>query len=148
MPRLLLFAPCQKVLFSQEEKTISLISLVYGINAVNPNPDSVIPSGSVVPLPWNALAIWYRQPGEEGLRFKQKISLVSLDGEELVSTEQEFTMEKETHQVYSYIASFPIWKTGRSDLKLFLAAPNQEYEERASFPISIHHIDSKGKVLA
>jgi hypothetical protein len=56
MPRLLLFAPCSKVIVSADGQTVTLVALVAGVNA---------PQGATVAdLTWEHLTVWQAGPGE------------------------------------------------------------------------------------
>jgi hypothetical protein len=139
MPKLLLFAPCEKVIIDRESGTASLITILQDVTVSIP-PDVQLPEKAAVPLRWYVFTVWHKQPGEEGKRFAQEIELSGPDGSSIFSATSQFEMADQSyHRVTSLFSSFPVWQSGWHTLKLYLSE-NKEGEERrevASFPLNV-----------
>ena len=82
MPKLLLFAACEKVIVNETDNTTSLISLLEAINiAVVEGEESKIPSDASIPLSWHVLSLWQSEPADEGKRLEQRFYIELPDGE-------------------------------------------------------------------
>jgi hypothetical protein len=139
MPKLLLFAPCEKVIIDRESGTASLITILQDVTISIPS-DAQLPEKAAVPLRWYVFTVWHKQPGEEGKRFAQEIELRGPDGSSTVSATSQFEMADQSyHRVTSFFPSFPIWQSGWHALKLYLREDKEGEEKRevASFPLNI-----------
>lgn len=85
MPRLLLFAPCEKVIIDGQSNQVTVISLIQDVKIAAPSGASAIeiPQGSVAPFPWSVLTIWERESGDQNVRYEQSSILRSPTGETL-----------------------------------------------------------------
>lgn len=138
MPRLLLFTPCEKVIFDKDANTVSLITILQDI-AISVSPDVQIPEDAQVPMVWHALSMWHDESGGDGKQYEQKIELCGPDGKILVTSTSQFTMSLSSHRINARFNSFPVGHFGQYALKLFLRE-NREEEERvevASFPLTV-----------
>jgi hypothetical protein len=139
MPKLLLFAPCEKIIIERESNTASLITILQDVTVSIP-PDAQLPEKAAVPLRWYVFTVWHKQPDEEGKRFAQEIDLCGPDGNIIVSATSQFEMTDQSyHRVPTFFPSFPIWQFGWHTLKLYLREDKEGEEKRevASFPLNI-----------
>jgi hypothetical protein len=138
MPKLLLFAPCEKVVFSSEDNTVSLISVLQGFQAeiAPPTPGGGPPA---LPISWSVLSLWVREEGDGANQFEERWDLVSSEGRELISGNQAFVMTARFHRNNSRIAGFPIPVSGDYTLRLLLrnATANDDFHEIATFPVPV-----------
>ena len=79
MPRLLMFAPCQKAIIDQQDQSISMISILTGIKA-QPLPDdqnraTPVPPNAAAPFKWAAVSVWLRQPDDGDRTFEQRFAV-------------------------------------------------------------------------
>src|SRR3990172_9026384 len=102
MPRLLVFAPCEKVIISRDENNPTLIAI---LSQVGGSLGDTIPPGAApdahpaVPFQWSIFTLWHLEPSDTGRRFEQVIVLRSPSGKEIVRAPQEFEMSKNTHRL-------------------------------------------------
>jgi hypothetical protein len=153
-----MFVPCQKVLFSEAEKSTSVISIIEIVRVGLPASVTEIPKGTTIPLYWDLLTLWYGQPDDLGVVYEQKIALLTsspetpdLLGEPGTSLGQEsiheFSMNAigERRPIYQNLFQFPIWHEGSCDLKLLVRRKGQaEWRERATYPIEIEYVRGGG----
>jgi len=139
MPRLLIFAPCERVILANDQ-TISLITLVETLQ-LQIAPDQEIPEGAdlAAPFAWQAISLWTKDADDPpDLAFDQKIQLQMPDGTvfvELTLTTQ-FTPDKKNGRAIFKVLGFPIVReSGSADVKLFARFQGKEWLEAASFPI-------------
>src|ERR1700737_2139481 len=113
MPRLLLFAPCERAIIGQEDNSFSLISVITGFQAnIQFPPEQPLPEKASVPMRWYFAALWACDPGELNGSFVQRIIVKSEDGKELLAAVSPFKMEKDFLRCIVQIQGFPISKPG------------------------------------
>ncbi len=140
MPTLLVFAPCEKVIVSQEDNTPSLISFLNTLQVSIPATQEVnIPSDVSFPMRWSIFALWRRVNGDEGKLFQQRTVLITPSGQETVKTDIEFRMAADVQHNTISIFGFPVTSVGQCSLKLLLREAGQEgqWSEIAEYPIRI-----------
>ncbi|MBA3321272.1 MAG: hypothetical protein H0T45_07465 [Pyrinomonadaceae bacterium] len=139
MPKILIFAPCEKVIVSEEDKTTSLISLIEGFTIGIPEGTEV-PEEATIPIKWHVLTIWEKIEGEDEKRFEQRIELVLPDGKKPLdeATAIDFKPEPKRFRQVSMIIGFPISPSGSVMLKLSLKEVGQsDWQEVAEYAIFI-----------
>jgi hypothetical protein len=79
MPRLKIFAACEKIIVDQDTNSCSLICLIEGITlSIPPNSTHRLNIGA--PLHWELMSLWFSEPGDERYRFEQRIQVFAPDG--------------------------------------------------------------------
>lgn len=141
MPTLLMFAPCEKVIVSNDN-TCSLITLVEVVRiGVLDSPTETLPEGAAIPFNWAIFTLWKPTDEERGRRFQQMVHLIAPSGEAVLEAPAEFEFEpdKRTHRVMSRVMGFPILPAGEYNLKLSLREAGQEnvWREITEYPILI-----------
>jgi hypothetical protein len=108
MPRLLLFAACEKIIVDQAN-VISLISLLQEINLQIP-ADAVLPAeAKIVPMTWTILSIWEQDPGDQDKDFEQRIDLTLASGETVLETPiAAFQMKTPQHRNVGMVYGIPL----------------------------------------
>jgi hypothetical protein len=143
MPRLLLFAPCQKAILDKGDNLISLIGVIYGMTAkaVGGNLPDPIPENAVVQVPWGLATIWLRVEGDDDLGFEQKVDIVSPTGKRYEAQAQAFQMTQRIHQLALNGDGFPFGEQGEYQLVLQLRSvrADSEWHEVARWPLMIDH---------
>lgn len=140
MPKLLIFAPCEKLILSQE----NVASLISVMEAINVNVGADVPADAVLPIRWEVLTLWQRQPDDPvGTRYEQRLDVLRPDGVIVSNTISGFEIFEQATN-YRNIASLfglPIGQQGRCSIKLFLRVVNQDSEwgEIAEYSIAILH---------
>jgi hypothetical protein len=143
VPKLLIFAPCEKVIIDQD-KNVSLIAVLQSIQIqlLPLPPDEQIPEGVAAPLRWSAIAVWLRELGDDGKRYEQSVELFGPAGTTLAKALASFAFERPVHSQISSFLGFPlVVARGGADytLKLYLReeAEGAESREVASYPLSV-----------
>ena len=141
MPRLLVFAPCERVIVEQGSGIISLISILQDITVTVPSPPATIESDAVAMTRWYILTIWRRNDNEsEGVSFRQRIALNSPTGATFQEIFTDFTLSKATHRNIAAIEGFPVAAEGQYVLRLSLApAGSERFDEIAEYPLLLKH---------
>jgi hypothetical protein len=77
MPKLILFAPCEKIVVDQIDNTTSLISLLEALQVAD-IPDierDKIPDDASIPVNWSLLALWQSEIGDDQKLFDTRFNL-------------------------------------------------------------------------
>jgi hypothetical protein len=140
MPRLLLFAACEKVIVDQQNNT-SLISLLQEMQIQIPETGQVPPQNATAAIKWDVLTLWSRTDNDAGKRFEQRFVLFNPAGEATaVSGSTPFDLAKSAHRNVATIYGFPIGSSGRYTLKLWLFEGGKESPQPiAEYPIDVAH---------
>jgi len=138
MPKLLVFAPCERVVIDASDGGSSLIEILQGLiiaQVVIPPPGQTL----LIPQPWYAYALFELTPGDD---FAARIKLHAPSGREITSNE--FTVANQTKRFYRFSVrnpGFPLSADGATgDYILSLHLKNHDAEhfsEIASFPIPL-----------
>jgi hypothetical protein len=136
MPKLLLFAPCDRVIIDEASKTLSLITILEQVESPAPPSTNV-----AVALTWFAVALWQRLPEDEGKTYEQRTYLVQPDGSKTLEGSASFRLTERTHRVLSRTHGFPISQAGDYLLTLALREKDagEEWVTMAEFPIRVIH---------
>ena len=127
MPKLLVFAPCEKVIISQDENNPTLIAILSSLTLQTTAEElaktatSVEGSegGAVQPpmalVRWSIFSMWLREPeDDEGKDFHQTIEIVSPDDRVLLSNKMTFKFSgtARTHRLTLHVGGFPVATVG------------------------------------
>jgi hypothetical protein len=136
MPKILLFAPCEKIIIDGVTNNVTLISLlqrvIYRIKTnvqIGPN--------AAVPIQWDTLAMWQREEGDEGTTFNQRIELRSASNQVLIDRQSPFRFETRFARVITRAQGFPIGTPGFLSLVLSYKRPESEWIEVGNFPLEL-----------
>ena len=138
MPKLYIFAACEKVVIDQAG-TASLISLFNKITGTLP-PDSKLPADAVVPKEWAIFTSWTSEPGDEGKEYVQCIQILYPDGAVFKeSKDSKFKMESEIKrsQVNIQVPVFPVGQAGPYTVRMWLEREGVALTEPQSFHIEV-----------
>jgi hypothetical protein len=108
MPRLLLFAACEKLIVDQAN-VLSLISLLQELNIQVP-ADATLPAElKLAPMTWTILSIWEQEPGDQDKDFEQRIAITLESGEMVTETPiAAFQMKTPQHRNIGMVVGIPI----------------------------------------
>lgn len=130
MPRLIVLAPCENVIVSQDNK-LSLISLLETINVGIP-ANQPIPPNSSIPMPWFAVTVWEREASDGNTEFESFVQAGHLQ-----STTANFRMTTPMHRIIGQILGFPL-VFGEVRLKAFIrAVGTQQWNEKGTYPLIV-----------
>jgi hypothetical protein len=144
--RLLMFAPCERVIIAEEgDHSSSLIAVLQGFT-INPAdlPPKVVQSQDgekasvpVLPIPWHIFTLW--ENDGSGRTFRQRFEFLSPTGKVLIAGKAEFTLDKDKrfHRITGRLQGIPVDGFGDYLLVLALQTGDGEFVERARFPIPI-----------
>jgi hypothetical protein len=140
MPQLLVFAPCEKVIFAQGENTPTLIALLGTITLSDP-PSGMAPE-TVGPIRWAIFSQWTRQQTDGQDTFEQRIRLERDDGTVLLEHIASFSMTGRVHRIAARAGGFPVGAPGTVTLRLWLRNSTRDDDwgdSLATFPIEVVH---------
>lgn len=143
MPKLLLFAPCDRIIVDEATKTLSLISILEQVEAPPiPGAENVAAA-----LTWYAVAVWQKVPEDGGKTFEQRTYLVQPDGKRILEGLSPFRMTERTHRVFARTHGFPISQTGDYLLTLTVREKDsgEEWITVAEYPIKVIHRASENE---
>lgn len=141
MPRLLIFAPCEKVIIGQGDNNVSLIGILQGLQ-VNPRPEgpSEIPANAILPMSWTIFTMWQKEAEDERIAYTQRVALISPTDRVLLESVTAFAMERDSHRIANNLIGFPIGEAGPHTLKVWLRRGDSgDWKEISSFPLLITH---------
>lgn len=137
VPKLLIFAPCEKVIIDQNNN-VTLIAVMEAFQVRLPQQE--IPENAAAPVRWNTLTLWKKEPGDEDTRYEEFVELIGPDGTLLMKAHAIFAITGPAHRHIAEFYGFPIVRTGgQYSLKLFLR-PERDGAERtevATFPLLV-----------
>ena len=138
MPKLLLFAPCANSVVDQEEKTLSLISVLEGLTLSAAPP---LPEDAHAPIRWSIVAVWLRTPEDEGKTYEQLTQVVLPDGKVTAPATLPFQMTRRTHRNRVAVFGFPISQPGECLVRLSLreVGDGHDWQVMAEYPIVVAH---------
>jgi len=142
MPKILIFAPCDKVIVSEQDNTTSLISLIEAFT-IGISEDAEVPEDASIPLKWHILALWERLEGEEGKNFEQRTQFILPNGREGLGGTMtlDFKPESKRFRAVSIILGFPVSPSGACVLKLSVREVGQEdWQDVADYSIYITRV--------
>lgn len=142
MPKLLLFAACERVIIDLRENTASLIGLVETINIEIPlSIQEQIPAEVRLPINWDILALWQKLPDESDKKFEQQILLINPGGESVLAATSpvNFEPDKIRQRNITRVMGFPVVPPGEYMLKLLVRGEGQEeaWGEVAIYPVLV-----------
>ncbi len=116
MPRLLLFAACERLLFDQHNN-LSIISLFQEVRVP---PAENIPANAKAPMKWVILSLWQREPSDGEHEFQQECVLLAPDATVTVNSPSQFKMTHRIQRNITTVLGFPIGHSGEHSLILRL----------------------------
>jgi hypothetical protein len=142
MPRLLLFAPCERVL-NGSDGSASIIILLRELTFHD--VEHPLPPNRIVPMKWAVFAEWQRQENESPTdRFLQKVEMFSQDSKALIpGTAAEFTIAREVHRMTGEFEFFPLVPAGRYELAMSVKrVDDPDWKEVGKYPLVVKHVKS------
>lgn len=137
MPKLLLFAPCEKVLVDEKSHTTSLIVILQEIHYKVP-PGTQLQPNALLSMNWSVVSLWQEEePADAGVEFEQRVVLENSAGTALIANEVKWKFEKPSHRIVGNVPGIPVG-TRRLMLKLsFRVVMSRDWHEVAAFPIEL-----------
>lgn len=134
-----MFAPCEKVIISQDENNPTLIAILTSLTLQVPVEEFVKLAASpnerpMIAMRWSVFAMWGREDGDADREFRQLVEICAPDKSVLLSTPQVFKFKSDirTHRNTIAIQGFPLSTVGDYEIRLSL-----DGEQIASFPLEL-----------
>ncbi len=145
MPKLLFFAPCEKVIIDETSKTLSLVTVLEQVTGEMP-ANATTNDKVTAALNWYAVAVWLKTPDDIGKTYEQRTCVIQPNGDETLAGTAEFQISMRTHRTLARIFGFPINQTGEHIVRLALREQNGQWVTMAEYPIRvIHRGDNKNE---
>jgi hypothetical protein len=144
MPRLLVFAPCEKVIISQADNTATLITVLSGI-AAEYEKEGAPPPGKRLSLPirWTIFSLWKKESTDGDKEFAQSIIFKSPSGENIFETAaMPIDLKVGSHRMVMLVDSVPVWEPGEWKIELYLSEKDAQLPE---LPLVSYPFDLKMK---
>jgi hypothetical protein len=139
MPKLLIFAPCEKVIIDQATNTLSLITVLQEIRYKAP-PNVPLPTNAPLGLAmqWSVLTLWRQEePDDAGVQFEQRFVLADATNI-LLENRMAWTFSAPTHRIIARVSGFPASANRKLSLSLFYRAVGaMDWIPSSSFPIEV-----------
>ena len=119
MPKLVIFAPCLKVIISERDDSLSLIALMDAIS-VSVAEGAEVPADAKVPNPWDILTFWRNSPEDAGKEFEQRTQLLLPNGETSVEAIISFSGASRSQRNVINVTGVPVGQAGECFLQLWL----------------------------
>jgi len=141
MIKLILFAPCEKIITGQDNVT-SLISVIEHI-VVSGNSPEELAANTGLPFKWSATCLWYRAKQIAGtVAFEMKIDVIAPDEVPMMGGQLPFEVSNE-HTHFRNQIDFPVFPIGQKGiywLELSYKKRNSEvWEKVGRYPITVIH---------
>ncbi len=139
MPQLIMFAPCAKAIQDGEDRTVSLISVIDGIQVEI--PPSGVAKDTVIPMPWATVATWLRTPEDQGKSFEQRISIITPDGTESIDGSIPFQMTERLFRGFIRLNAFPAGQQGEYRIRVSLrdVSEGDKWTAKGEYPVLVLH---------
>lgn len=140
MPKLVVFAACQKAIISDQDETLSLISLLENISIPVPEGTQA-PSALSAPIRWDIVTYWRSEAEDGGRKFEQKTQLVLPDESIKFETILKFNLDNTTARNIVNVAGFPVGISGNCHLQLWVRDidKNEEYQLACDYMLTVTH---------
>ena len=137
MPKLLLFAPCEKVIIDHDNNTVSLISVFQQVQFQVPD-NSGLPEKAALPMQWYMLSMWKKEEGDTDQEFEQRFLLRGENNETILESVAawHFAPEIEVHRHTIRTLGLPLGHPNL-ELVLFFRRVGEEWREIATYPFTI-----------
>jgi hypothetical protein len=146
MPKLLIFAACEKVLIDQLNN-LSLITVLQEAKVGMPPPvvQAQLPAGAklMAPMKWDAITLWAKTDDKA---YEQRVALFDPSGNSTgIDTTGELDFQgKATLRHIVTVLGLPSYEMGVYLLKLWVREKGQEFGEPiAEFPITLSREEPK-----
>ena len=140
MPRLVLFAACEKAILESDGLSLSVIGVFTGLTVELPESGiDHVPNNAVAVRNWSIATAWVQTPDDGDKTFEQKIAIVAPDGSQVAGGQIAFRMTHRNHNNVVRNQGFPVGQTGEYQIELSLreAGEANEWQVVTRFPIQL-----------
>jgi hypothetical protein len=140
MPKLLAFAPCEKVIVDKFTNSPSVIGVLQNMG-VFVKAGEVVGRDSIIAKPWSIFSLWRPMPEDKGKKFRQISQIVLPDGNVFFAQVQEFALEERPHYHVVDWLMFPIGQLGAHPITMWLEdLEGNAITEKYIHPLYVHHM--------
>ncbi|HEY6945217.1 MAG TPA: hypothetical protein VI431_08750 [Candidatus Acidoferrum sp.] len=141
MPRLLVFAPCERVIFGQGDNSASLIVIIQQMQFQIP-AGQPIPPGAGAFAHFAIFSQWQRLPADTDKTFEQRLLLSVGNENPVFDAIAEFQMTDRLHRVVANVPVMPVLHPGEYSLKIFVREKGQQNWGNfvGDYPLEVVHI--------
>lgn len=125
MPKLLLFAACEKVIIGQGDGSMSLIGLLQNITVVAPRKGEES-AAKATHGEWFMFSLWLQQPEDADVEYEQRCALIGPTGDLSIDLVTVFTVTKMFHRVSVQIPFIPVEPPGEYKIMTWLRRRGDE----------------------
>lgn len=127
MPKLLVFAPCEKVIISQDENNPTLIAILSSLTLEGDGSAiaaaleaTTSETPALVPIRWAVFTLWAKEPTDGIREFTQTIDIESPAQNVILTNRSTFAFKEgiDTHRLSLNLPGFPIRQRGIYILRL------------------------------
>ena len=139
MPKLLVFAPCEKAIIDEQDNAACLITLIESFTIDVPEGIEV-PGYASLPIAWCIFALWEKTEGDDSRIFEQRAELTMPGGRKAadVVASLAFDPKRRRHRWITNVRGFPLSPSGACTLKLSLREVGQNtWQDVADYPIYV-----------
>ena len=135
MPRILIFAPCDRVIFGIGDQSASLIMILHALQIHG----ETVPTTASLLYRFSVFSQWYKSPGDDGKTFEQKVSLAYENENPILENVTSFQLPGQVHRIVVNFQRIPTMKAGECMLTLTIRklGESQWSPPIASYPVSI-----------
>ena len=136
MPKLMVFAPCEKVIVDSNTGTPSLISLLNTISTIA-KAGVEIPSDGAVFRTWDTFTLWWPMPEDRDKQIRQITQIILPDGKVFLAQYNDFVLENRLHYNVTHWFVFPSLE-GVYSITMWLENPTGDaITEKFVFPVHL-----------
>lgn len=141
MIRLLLFAPCEKIITGEDKRT-SLISVLEELT-LRGVVTGTLPQNAGFPMKWQAISLWHRvESVNEPITMQVKVELFAPNGESTMFSMGEFPLSND-YSNFRNTFDFPVFPIAQTGVyKAVLTYRKSDVEDwiiAGEYPINIIH---------
>jgi hypothetical protein len=134
--------PCERVIVSEEDNTVSLIALLQSITVSVPE-GTTVPEDASAPLRWYALAQWYGGAEDQGKQYEQRLRVITPSGRVAIDSVTSFAMTEPVVRNIGVVQGFPVGETGQCSLVVSLRETGQDrmWQDIDEYPLTVVYND-------
>ncbi len=143
MPKLLLFAVCERVIIDNLNN-VSLVGIMQNIN-VAPRPDAPavpMPRNAVGPKDWAVASLWKQEAGDVGgAPFVHVLQILWPDKTEFNRNTAEFRFEEgKNHQIAINMTGFPLGQQGDVTVNVWIERNGRKIKQVDPWFVNVVHV--------
>lgn len=140
MPRLLIFAPCERVILGQGDNSASLIVIIQDMQFVAPQQVDALPKDAGAAVRLALYSQWHRTAGDEGKTFQQRIVFARANDEATIfDATTDFQMTENSHRIIANIPVLPFLEPGQYEFRVSIKEKRDEAWTKPflNYPVNI-----------